>query len=100
MSAFTADDVRRLATLARLELDGDELAAFVPQLSDILEFARQVQAVDTTTVTDAAHLTLSPATPARDDVVAQSLARDEALSAAPDADSSRGLFKVPRVLNP
>jgi Asp-tRNA(Asn)/Glu-tRNA(Gln) amidotransferase C subunit len=34
----------------------------------------------------------------RDDEVRPSLARDQALAGAPEADRDAGLFKVPRVL--
>ena len=82
--SFTAEDVQRLATLARLELSPEEVTAFARQLGEILEFARQVQAIDTPAL-DADHV-LAPAPPVRDDVVQPSLPGD-------------GLFKVPRVLN-
>jgi aspartyl-tRNA(Asn)/glutamyl-tRNA(Gln) amidotransferase subunit C len=98
MSAFAADDVRRLAALARLELGPDEIDAFVRQLNDILEFARQVQSVDTADVTPDSYM-LPPAPAVRDDATLPSLDRDEVLAAAPDADRTTGLFKVPRVLS-
>ena len=99
MSAFTADDVRRLAALAQLELGPDEIDAFTRQLSDILEFAQQVQAANTADASESDTYTLPPAAPPREDAAAPSLARDVVLSAAPDADPTTGLFKVPRVLN-
>lgn len=99
MSAFTADDVRRLAGLARLELDDEEITAFTRQLSDILEFARQVQDADASALKDRDQFMLAAATPTRDDTCGASLSRDEVLAAAPDGDAATGLFKVPRVLN-
>jgi aspartyl-tRNA(Asn)/glutamyl-tRNA(Gln) amidotransferase subunit C len=99
MSAFTAEDVRRLAALARLDLDEDEIAAFTRQLSDILEFARQVQNADVSALDDRDQFMLAAAAPARDDIPEPSLPRDEGLSMAPDGDAATGLFKVPRVLN-
>ena len=99
MSAFTADDVRRLAGLARLDLDDEEITAFVRQLSDILEFARQVQDADTSALQDRDQFMLAAAAPVREDTREESLSRDEVLAAAPDGDAATGLFKVPRVLN-
>ncbi len=98
MSAFTVHDVRRLATLARLELAPDETDAFARQLSEILEFARQVQAVDTSSTGGENDIAMAPAAPRRADILEPSLPRDEALSNAPDADREAGLFKVPRVI--
>jgi aspartyl-tRNA(Asn)/glutamyl-tRNA(Gln) amidotransferase subunit C len=99
MSAFTVDDVRRLAALARLDLDLEETEAFTRQLSDILEFARQVQNADAGGLEARDQSMLAATAPARDDTRAPSLSRDTLLSEAPDGDPATGLFKVPRVLN-
>lgn len=96
MPTFTRDDVRRLASLARLELSPEETAVFTRQLADVLEFVRQIQAVDTASVA------VSPSavnTTLRADQVLPSLERSEVLAASPTADPAAGLFKVPRVLN-
>jgi len=96
---FSHDEVTRLARLARLELSGEEIELFGRQLDDILTFARQVEAVDTSGVT-AATLGPDPATDTlRDDVAGGSLGSDTALAQAPAADRATGLFKVPPVLN-
>ena len=96
MSHFTPDDVRRLARLARLELDAADVTLFARQLGDILEFARQVQAVDTSGVSTLAG---SPAGDAlREDTVRPSLPHEEATAAAPAVDPPTGLFTVPRVI--
>jgi aspartyl-tRNA(Asn)/glutamyl-tRNA(Gln) amidotransferase subunit C len=98
VSILTRDDVQHLARLARLELAAEEIDLFARQLAGILEFARQVDAVDTTS---AAPLepTTHPSDPLREDVVLPSLDREAVLADAPGADSAAGLFKVPRVLN-
>lgn len=95
MSSFTPEDVRRLASLARLELSPGEVTSFARQLGEILEFARQVQSADAS----AAEAALPPSAATRDDVVEPSLPRDIVLAGAPDADREAGLFKVPRVFN-
>ena len=92
---FTAEDVRRLARLARLDLDEDEVSAFTRQLGDILEFARQIQAVDTTAVTDT---TAAGVPPLREDTPRASLSRNDVFAAAPDHDPATGLITVPRVI--
>jgi aspartyl-tRNA(Asn)/glutamyl-tRNA(Gln) amidotransferase subunit C len=95
VSTFTTDDVLRLAQLARVRLDDDEVAAFTRQLGDILEFARQIQSVDTTAVSDTAASMLPPL---REDQPGASLPRTDVLAAAPDHDAASGLIKVPRVI--
>ena len=99
MSGFTPEDVQRLAALARLELGPEETEAFARELREILEFARQVDAVDTSRVDASGSLLAPPQEPTREDVLQASLPRREVLAAAPDADLATGLFKVPRVLN-
>lgn len=98
MPHFTREDVQRLARLARLELGATEIDLFTRQLANILDFARQVDGVDTTMIAAADVLAARPVT-LRDDLVRPSIDRQEVLAAAPDADPAAGLFKVPRVIN-
>jgi aspartyl-tRNA(Asn)/glutamyl-tRNA(Gln) amidotransferase subunit C len=95
--ALSSEEVSRIAHLARLALTNDELQLFARQLAGILEYAEQLRDVDTTGVPPTSHpLALTAAL--REDDVRPSLPRDEAIKAAPEADSAAGLFKVPRVL--
>lgn len=93
-SRFTAEDVRRLADLARLELSDQEITLFTTQLSGILSFAAEVQAVPTPPLASADS---TNAAPLREDTVRPSLPREEVLAAAPEPDLEAGLFTVPRV---
>jgi aspartyl-tRNA(Asn)/glutamyl-tRNA(Gln) amidotransferase subunit C len=95
MPAFSKDDVARVAALAHLELTADEQALFERQLSSILEYAAQVQAVDTRDVEPTTHVLVGGAR-WRDDRVTDSIPRDEALANAPATRG--GLFAVPRVI--
>ena len=101
MSSFSPDDVRRLASLARLQLSDAEIASFARQLGEILDFARQVQSAGSSPDAAAAATgtVLSASQATRDDEVRASLPREAALGGAPEADVRAGLFKVPRVLN-
>jgi len=94
---FTRADVERIARLARLELTEQEKALITPQLSNFLAYAEQVQTVDTSGVPPTSH-PLGTLGAWREDTPRPSLPRDQALSQAPEADRSAGLFKVPRVL--
>jgi aspartyl-tRNA(Asn)/glutamyl-tRNA(Gln) amidotransferase subunit C len=95
--ALSREEVERIAALAALELTGDEVEMFTRQLAGILEYARQVQTIDTTGVPPTAHV-LGGRPVDRADDVRPSLDRDEALAAAPDAAPAAGLFRVPRVI--
>ena len=97
MTQFTATDVERIAQLARLALTDEEKALFGRQLADILTYVEQLRDVDTSGVPATSH-SLVASSIFRDDDVRPSLAREDAVAAAPDADRVAGLFKVPRVL--
>ena len=98
MSAtLTREDVVRIAELAHLELTEDEITMFTRQLDDILHYAEQVQAVDTSGVPPTSHV-LAGAPVERADVPVPCVDRDEALAAAPDGAPEAGLFRVPRVI--
>ncbi len=96
-SPLTTADVERIAALAQLELTDDEKQLFTRQLADILAFARQVQAVDTTGVPATAHVHEGQPVE-RDDEPRPALAPDDVLANAPDGAPGGGLFRVPRVI--
>jgi aspartyl-tRNA(Asn)/glutamyl-tRNA(Gln) amidotransferase subunit C len=95
-TTFTIEDVERIARLANLELTRDEKTLFTRQLADILAYAKQVQAVDTTGVEATAHVNAHGVE--RPDEPAPSLAVEDAIANAPDGAPEAGLFRVPRVI--
>jgi aspartyl-tRNA(Asn)/glutamyl-tRNA(Gln) amidotransferase subunit C len=96
-AAFSRAQVEAVAALANLELDDQEIELFGRQLADILAYATQVQAIDTTGVPPTASVVTRHSAD-RADEVRPSLDRAEALANAPDASLHAGLFKVPRVI--
>jgi aspartyl-tRNA(Asn)/glutamyl-tRNA(Gln) amidotransferase subunit C len=94
---LTEADVRRIATLARLELSSEEVERFTRQLAGILAYATEVQSVDTTGVPPTSH-PLANGAAWREDVPVPSLDRTLILEQAPAASVHAGLFKVPKVL--
>lgn len=96
MSALSEKDVKRIADLARLELTSDELSLFTQQLSDILVYVEQIQALDTQGVVPTSHVLNRPVD--REDRLAPTLPRADALANGPDVAPEAGLFKVPRVM--
>jgi aspartyl-tRNA(Asn)/glutamyl-tRNA(Gln) amidotransferase subunit C len=96
-AGFTRSEVEAIAALARLELEERELDLFASQLGDILEYANQVQRIDTTGVAPTTSVVLRHAAD-RPDVVVPCLERAAALANAPDSAPEAGLFKVPRVI--
>lgn len=55
--ALTKDEVKHIAHLARLRLNDEEVERYTTQLSAILEYVEQLQAVDTTGVEPTAQVT-------------------------------------------
>ena len=96
-AAFTRAEIARIAALAHLELRDDELDLFARQLGDILEYANQLQKIDTSGIPPTANVTEGHEAE-RPDAVAPSLDRGAALANAPDAVLEAGLFRVPRVI--
>jgi aspartyl-tRNA(Asn)/glutamyl-tRNA(Gln) amidotransferase subunit C len=96
-TTLTIADVERIAALAQLELTDEEKHLFTRQLADILHYAEQVQAVDTSGVPATAHVN-STLQAERDDEPRPSLPTEDAMANAPDAAPDAGLFRVPRVI--
>lgn len=92
---ISADDVAKVARLARLALTDDELARATVQLGDIVDHFADIDELDLDGVepmTQPFPLT----NVLRDDVAAATLDRDEVLAAAPDVEDGR--FKVPPII--
>jgi aspartyl-tRNA(Asn)/glutamyl-tRNA(Gln) amidotransferase subunit C len=93
--ALSPEDVRKIAELARLSVDEDEIPGYVRSLSDILDFVRQMNDADTNGVTPMAH-PLPMSQPLRPDAVTEGDQRDAFQVISPLVE--RGHFLVPRVI--
>ena len=88
--------VRRVAKLARLELDDQEVSQFSGQLSAIVEYIEKLNELDTDNVEPLAHC-LPVHNVLREDIPGQSLSNDQALANAPAREDE--YFKVPKILD-
>ncbi len=93
--SLVRDDVEKIAHLARLAVDGDELDSVAAGLSDILQMVEQMSSVDTAGVTPMAH-PLHMTQPLRPDRVTEENRRDLFQSIAPQTED--GLYLVPKVI--
>jgi aspartyl-tRNA(Asn)/glutamyl-tRNA(Gln) amidotransferase subunit C len=93
--SLTADEVRWVAHLARLELNEAELEQMTRQLGAILDYVNQLQQVRTDAVEPLAH-PLPIQNVFRNDEPAPSLTVDAALANAPDRRGN--FYGVPAVL--
>ncbi|WP_299262183.1 Asp-tRNA(Asn)/Glu-tRNA(Gln) amidotransferase subunit GatC [Halorientalis sp.] len=88
-SAVEPEDVRHVASLARVDLDDEEVDRFVEQFADILDYFETLDEVpEVDSETDLANVM-------RADEVRDSLDQDEALRNAPEDED--GFFKGPKV---
>lgn len=93
--SLTATDVQKVALLARLMLTPDELELMTAELAQIVGYVDQLAEVDTTGVEPMAHA-LELANVTKDDAVAVSLPREQALANAPKHNDEG--YLVPAVL--
>jgi aspartyl-tRNA(Asn)/glutamyl-tRNA(Gln) amidotransferase subunit C len=95
MPGIARDEVKRIAALARLSMDGAEIDRMQRDLAAILAYVEALAAVDTTGVEPTAHV-IPLATPMRDD--APEPAMDPALAVANAPEASGSAFVVPKVI--
>lgn len=92
-------DVKKVATLAHLEITEEEVALYTPQMAEIVKYIEQLNELDTADIepmlgglTDEGEATITT----REDAVRESLGQKAALEQAPT--SVAGHFQVPKVL--
>ncbi|MFW6731398.1 MAG: Asp-tRNA(Asn)/Glu-tRNA(Gln) amidotransferase subunit GatC [Synechococcus sp.] len=95
MSRITADDVRKVAQLARLDLPEDTIATYTGQLERILEFVAQLQAIDTEGVAPTTRA-VEVVNVCRDDTVTPMADREAMLDLAPEREGE--FIRVPKIL--
>lgn len=94
--AITADEVKHVAQLAKLEFTDDELQMFAGQMDDIIKMVQQLSEVDTTgvpvtsTVAEAKNVM-------REDKVIKGTDRETLMHNVPQKD--RGFVKVPAIID-
>ncbi len=92
---ITKQEVEHVAKLARLELSEQAKEMFTNQLSNILTYVEQLNALDTKGVEPTSHV-LDIRNVMRDDVAQESLPQDRALANAPD--KAAGHYRVPKII--
>ena len=93
--SLSKEQVEYIATLARLQLQDDEIADVVEKLSSIVDFVDQLQAASTDDVVPMAH-PLNMSQRLRADKITESDLRDQAQKNAPSVED--GYYLVPRVI--
>lgn len=93
--SLTSEEVNRIAWLARLAIDSDKVGAYARDLSGILDFIEQMNAVDTAAVEPMAH-PLDQSQRLRPDAVTEADQRAQFQAQAPAVEA--GLYLVPKVI--
>jgi aspartyl-tRNA(Asn)/glutamyl-tRNA(Gln) amidotransferase subunit C len=93
--ALDSTDIAKIAHLARLQIDENDVADYVRNLSDILGFVEQMNDTDTSAVEPMAH-PLDAVQRLRQDIVTETDQRERFQSIAPQTEA--GLYLVPRVI--
>ncbi|HUW49868.1 MAG TPA: Asp-tRNA(Asn)/Glu-tRNA(Gln) amidotransferase subunit GatC [Sulfuricella sp.] len=88
-------DVKRIAYLARIAVEEDEMPGYLQQLSNILDLAEQMQAVDTTGIEPMAHAQ-DVMLRLRDDAVMETDRHEAFQAIAPQVEAD--LYLVPKVI--
>ncbi len=98
MTRITAEDVKKVAKLSRLDISEDDIEKYSAQLEEILEYIAQLESIDTSNI--------EPTTRAvevinvfRDDIVetSDSDVREKLLNLAPKREGE--FYQVPKILS-
>ena len=93
--SLTPDEVRKIARLARLAVNEEDLAVYARELSAILDLVAQMDQAAVETVEPLAH-PLELAQRLRPDEVTEQDRREQFQALAPQAEA--GLFLVPKMI--
>lgn len=93
--SISAEEVLKIANLARLQIKQDEVEQYATDLSNIINLVEQMNAVDTKDILPMAH-PLDATQRLREDKVTEVNQRDKFQTIAPSTE--QGLYLVPKVI--
>ena len=93
--SLTPEEVLKIANLARLQINPDEVEQYAKDLSSIIDLVEQMNAIDTSSIQPMAH-PLDATQRLREDEVKEEDQREKFQSIAPEAE--KGLYLVPKVI--
>lgn len=93
--SLSKEEVKKVAGLARLRMNDEELERLAPQLSNIIGFVEQLSELNTDNVEPLANV-VDIALPLREDVINDGNYAEEVLANAPE--ETQGYFVVPKVV--
>ena len=96
MSDLNKETIKNLMTLCRIDCTEQEQEALLKDLSRILDYMALLDEVDTSHVEPCNHVLANIFNALRDDVIGETLPRDEFLNNSPDHIG--GMIKVPTII--
>ncbi len=93
--SLSKEETRKVAGLARLRMNDEELERLAPQLSNIIGFVEQLSELNTDNVEPLANV-VDITLPLREDIVTDGNCADLVLANAPE--ETQGYFVVPKVV--
>ncbi len=96
MTRITAEDVRKVSKLARLEIPDKDIETYASQLEKILEYIAQLEQIDTTDVPPTTRA-VEVVNVFRADLVEETETREQILNLAPKREGE--FYKVPKILS-
>ena len=94
---ITKEEIKKISSLAKINISDNELDNYSEQLSKILEYMSQLNEVDTSEIEEFSNKLFNNKQSLRDDKITPSLDRDTILNLSPDSDGV--YFKVPKIIN-
>lgn len=94
--SFTPEDVKKVAHLARLNMNEQDLATFAPQITDMLSMIATLNQTNTDGIAPMAH-SLDVSQRLRNDAVTEVNQREKFQAIAPAVEA--GLYLVPKVID-
>ena len=93
---ITKEDVKKIASLSKLEFTEEELEKFTSQIEDIMNMSHQLSKIDTEGLKPTINVT-NAVNIMREDVAEKGVDRDELMKNVPEHED--GFIKVPAILD-
>ena len=93
---ITKEEIKKIASLSKINISDNELDSYKEQISKILEYMSTLNEVDTSNTEEFSNQLFDNDQNLREDIIKKSLNRDKILDLAPDSDGI--YFKVPKVI--
>lgn len=99
MAKVTKDEIKRIAKLAKLQFNDEELNRFEKEFNDILGYVSKIQEVDVTGIDFEHNIENYIGSKLQEDTSKPSLTKSKALQNATKGRNKNGYFKTSKIVN-